>query len=380
MKRLQLFALLAILLVTSCSGLPSFQERNTHQTQTSSVLATATAFAEATATSTPTQTPTKTVTPTPTEIPPTPTITPTPWAVDTFSPSILYPGVEPVEYVTDTCAYLENRWGEGKAVPGTIVVPIMFHSILAPGKQTTKAEDITSEYFAFLMGYAKELGFETITTAELVDFLKENKAIPQHSMILILDDRRPDTPQLFMPYLESNDWTLTLAFPTTDQTSESLWQKIEGYVDTGRVEVESHGHNHIYIQSYTSTDVIEEEIYKPIEVIQERFGTAPQALVWPGGNFTPDAAAMAQEAGFDIGFTVYSRGPLMYNWIPLGEPERAIDDPLMVLPRAWSSAADVALNQALQISDAAVKQAEEVQAQEQLYYSLFCASTSSEGN
>jgi peptidoglycan/xylan/chitin deacetylase (PgdA/CDA1 family) len=275
-------------------------------------------------------------------------------------------------YVDDPCIYLENRWGERKAAPGTIVVPIMFHSILAPGKQATKAEEITSEYFAFFMDYAKGLGFETVTTAELVDFLKENKAIPKYSMILILDDRRPDTPQLFMPYLEANDWTLTLAFPTTDQTSDNLWEKIEGYVDTGRVEVQSHGHNHVYIQSYTSMDVVEEEIYKPIEVIQEHFGTTPQALIWPGGNFTPDAVEMAKEAGFDIGFTVYSRGPLMYNWIPLGERERTVDDLLMVLPRAWSSAADVALNQALQISEAAEKQADEVMAQEQLYYSLFC--------
>ncbi len=354
---------------------PLPQDTRNDRTQTSVAQDAAAASPESSPSATSTQTTTMTITPTPTEIPPTPTVTPTPWTLDSFASSTLYPGVIPVEYVNDPCTYLENRWGEGKAVPGTIVVPIMFHSILAPGKQATKTEEITSEYFNFFMNYAKEQGFETVTTAELVDFLKENKAIPKYSMILILDDRRPDTPGLFMPYLEANDWTLTLAWPTTDQTSESLWTKIAGYVDTGRVEVQSHGHNHIYIQSYTPTDVIEEEIYKPIDVIKEHFGTTPQALIWPGGDFTPEAAQIAREAGFEIGFTVYSRGPLMYNWIPLGEPERAIDDPLMVLPRAWSSAADVALNQAIQISEAAEKQAEEVMAQEQLYYSLFCQST-----
>lgn len=374
MKRTRFLLLLVIFLLPACQVNSITTQSGIDQTEIAISTVTAGALLTAEPTATRTQTATITITPTPTKIPNTPTPTPTPWALDSFNPK-LYPGVAPVQYVEDTCTYLENRWSEGKAAPGTIVVPIMFHSILAPDKQATKPEEITSAYFAFFMDYAKKLGFETITTAELVDFLKENKAIPQHSMILILDDRRPDTPQLFMPYLEANDWTLTLAFPTTDQTSDNLWEKIEGYVDTGRVEVQSHGHNHIYIQSYTPMDVIEEEVYKPIEVIRAHFGNTSQALIWPGGNFTSDSVEIAKEAGFDIGFTVYSRGPVMYNWIPLGEPERAINDPLMVLPRAWSSAADVALKRALQVSEAAVKQAEDVQDQEQLYYSLFCQST-----
>ncbi|MCB2209633.1 polysaccharide deacetylase family protein [bacterium] len=324
-------------------------------------------------TATPTQTATITLTPTPTEIPDTPTPTPTPWALEPFTPR-LYPGVAPVQYVDDTCTYLENKLGADKAEPGTIVVPIMFHSILAPGKQATKAEDITTDYFEYFMDYAKQLGFSTITTAELVDFLEGNQTIPQHSMILILDDRRPDTPGLFMPYLEANDWTLTLAWPTTDDTSDALWAKMEAYVDTGRVEVQSHGHNHAYIQSFTPQDVVEEEVYKPVEVIESHFGKPPQALIWPGGNFTQESVTMAADAGFDVGFTVYSRGPIMYNWIPLGDPEQAVDNPLMVLPRAWSSAAGYALDQALEISQAAVEQAAEVREQEQLYYDLFCAS------
>ena len=371
MKYSKFAFLLLLLLVTACTGNSAARAG---ETQTAEVIAAATETAAAvTPTASPTITATATLTPTATEIPPTPTITPTPWALSTPSASGLLAGVSPVEYVGDTCTYLENKWGDGKAEPGTIVVPIMFHSILEPGKTPSKAEEITTEYFEFFMGYAKQLGFETITTAELVDFLENNTAIPKYSMILILDDRRPDTPELFMPYLEANDWTLTLAFPTTDASSDELWAKIEAYVATGYVEVQSHGHNHVYLQDYTATDVMEEEIYKPIEVIQERIGTTPQALIWPGGNFTEKAVQMAREAGFDIGFTVYSRGPLMYNWIPLGAPEQAMNDPLMVLPRAWSSAADVALNLALRISQHNESLAADEMEQELLYYSLYCS-------
>jgi peptidoglycan/xylan/chitin deacetylase (PgdA/CDA1 family) len=371
MKTYKFAFLLILALLTACSGTQS--NPSSLNTQTADAELGATAQAETLAPSlTPTITATFTTTPTATEIPPTPTITPTPWALATPSASGLLAGISPAAYVEDPCAYLADKWGEGKAEPGTIVVPIMFHSILRPGKQPTKAEDITTEYFEFFMDYAKQMGFETVTTAELVDFLEHNTAIPKYSMILILDDKRPDTPLLFMPYLEANDWTLTLAVNMGETSVTSYWDKTASYVEGGRVEVQAHGYNHMYIQSYTSLDVIEEEIYQPIEEIQTRFGNTPQAFIWPGGNFTAEGVQVAREAGYQIGFTVYSRGPLMYNRIPLGEPEQAMEDPLMVLPRAWSSAADVALNQALRISEAVEAQAAELRQQEELYYDLFC--------
>ena len=89
-------------------------------------------------------------------------------------------------------------------------------------------------YFEYFMDYAQEMGFETVTTAELVDFLENNASIPKYSMILILDDRSPDTPAaysclIWKPY----DWTLTLAWPTTDATPDSIWEKIEGLCGYG---------------------------------------------------------------------------------------------------------------------------------------------------
>jgi hypothetical protein len=45
----------------------------------------------------------------------------------------------------------------------------------------------------------------------------------------------------------------------------------------------------------------------------------------------------------------------------------------MVLPRAWSSAADVALLQGIRISEHNEALAAEAMEQELLYYSLFCS-------
>lgn len=297
---------------------------------------------------------------------------PAPLLPGTFLPELKKPGVSPVAYLPSACHYIENRWGEGKSAPGTVVVPIMFHSVVQPGRLINDTTSISMEYFEYFMETATELGFSTITTQELVGFLEHNQAIPERSMILILDDRRPGVTELFMPYLEDNDWTLTLGWIAADSTRDAVWETMTSLASTGRLDVQSHGFNHIYIQDYITTAQIEEELIKPLEVIEARFGTRPIAHVWPGGNYDARAIALAFDAGYKIGFTVYSRGPIMFNWIPLGEPEIAMDAPLMVLPRFWSTGAVQALEEAVLVSEAAKEYASASEEVERSYYYYHC--------
>ena len=328
----------------------------------------------------PTITPTSALSPTvtlsTTPLPPTSTLTPiaspTPEPLEVFFSPHLRPGISPVTYVEDVCEYLENRWGEGKSEPGTIVVPFMFHSVAKPGREITDHTTISMERFEYFMTRAKELGFSTITTQELIGFLYQNEKIPQRSLLLIQDDRSPGVTEMFMPYLEEYDWTLTLAWPTTDLTGDDLWARMEGLAETGRLDVQSHGHDHIYIQDFTPLEEIEEEIYKPIEVIQEHFGSKPEAIIWPGGNYTKESIKMAEEAGFKLGFSVYSNGPIMYNRIPLREEQIMMNAPLMVLPRYWSPDADVALMHALSVSQDLIDYAESIKQEELNYLSTYC--------
>jgi len=295
-----------------------------------------------------------------------------------FIPEVMKPGVKPAAYLPNTCQYLENRWEAGKSVPGTIVVPIMFHSVVQPGRAINDTTSISMEYFEYFMDTAKALGFSSISSQELVGFLEHNQRIPERSMILILDDRRPGVTELFMPYLEENDWTLTLGWIAADSTRDAVWETMTALADTGRLDVQSHGFNHLYIQDYLEPEQVEEELFKPIEVIETRFGTTPIAHVWAGGNFTAGAIALAGEAGYQIGFTAYSRGPILYNWVPLGEPEMEMEAPLMVLPRFWSTGAVQALEEAVNVSEAAQAYARENVYAEQAYFAHYCRPEGSE--
>jgi len=302
-----------------------------------------------------------------TAIPPTPTPspipseTPTPTATlpppEGFNTKLLRPGTLPQEYIPDACEYLRLRWSPEGSPPGTVVVPIMFHGIFRRENNVTAAQDISQKQFEDFITYARYLGYETISTDQLLGFLEGNSRIPPRSMIMIFDDRRLGTiREHVLPVLNEFDWHATVAYITGPVVPEKEWEDLVELVKTGKVDVQAHGYLHngeTYITDFTPVDVIKQEIYGAYSVIGERFGTPPISFIWPGGNFNELAVKMAREAGYRLGFTIKSHGPVMFNWIPQGEEERMLGDPLMLLPRTWSYEANFKLDQATQFAEQA---------------------------
>ena len=303
------------------------------------------------------------------------TATNTPFALNSFEYNFKPNEVYPQQY-QDTCVYLANRWGKDKSEPGTIVVPIMYHSVRQSGRPLQDSMQVTQEYFEYTMQYAEQLGFETITTEELIGFLYHNDPIPKYSMILIIDDRRLGVVrEHFMNYLDKYDWTVTLAY-ITGVATELEWMEFDRLNVNNRLDLQAHGFMHnadTYITEHTPNEIIEQELYSPIPIIKEKAGRRPDAFIWPGGNFTAESVQMAREAGYQVGFTVYARGPLMYNWIPLGSSEIKVNDPLLVLPRFWSSSATLNLERAVEISTIAKQFAEENEEQEKIWFQNYCS-------
>jgi peptidoglycan/xylan/chitin deacetylase (PgdA/CDA1 family) len=291
----------------------------------------------------------------------------------TFQSAILRSGVSPVSYIADQCQYYALRWDSERSRPGTVVAPIMFHSIVPAGDTPSDAAHIDYPTFAAIIALAEELGFETITSQQLLGFLTANEKIPERSMILILDDRRPGTAEeYFLPINETNDWTTTLAWPIGD-TTPALWAQIEEIYATGYFDVQSHGLEHnIYLNEAMSEDEIRTEIGGSIPILEDHFDQTPVAYIWPGGIYTDTGIRIAREVGFELGFTVHSRGPLAFNWIPQGAEELAYNDPLLLLPRFWSSAALLNLQQTAEVGDAAWAFAQANYAKEASWYAVNC--------
>ncbi len=321
----------------------------------------------------PTPAPTPTLgLPTPTAIPPQRTDLP---PLPAFRSAALLPGVQPSAYLTDTCQYLSRRWDPNNSTPGTIVVPVMYHSV---GKRANRGAGDTwtpTPYFDKTMAEAARLGYQTVTVDQVIGFLLRNEPIPRRSLLLVVDDRRLSTVQdHFLPLLEKNNWTLTLAWISNPDNRPDVWQRLDNMVrSSGRLDVQAHGYNHTYMIDSTPMDAVKQEINGPIPVLQQHFGKRPLAFIWPGGNFTKATVKIARQAGYQLGFTANSRGPLMYNWIPQGGPERDVKDPLMLLPRYWGyPGMATQLGDAAAMGDEAHKNALASYQDEAAYFRTYC--------
>ena len=333
--------------------------------------------------------------PSPTAPAPTETSTPTPTATAVRTPTAL-PGVyqspylnpldTPHTYLTDTCQYLKAKWDPNNAAPGTAVMVIMFHSILKAGDEPTDYNQITSGAFEILMRDLHEQNFQAINIGQLADFLEHNAKIPPRSVLLVVDDRHYAAyfTTYFRPYWEQWGWPVVNAWISTPLSSADLWQQQVNLENEGWVDHQAHGMIHnIGITSSSTDDFIMGEMKGSIDAFQTHFNKKPIAYIWPLGWFTAHAAQIGRQLGYRLGFTINPRGPLMFNWIPLSDnpdpqrpsymPEDSVNDPLMVLPRFWSSDADKHIDDVRVIGREAANYAEANKATELEYYDIVCA-------
>jgi len=325
--------------------------------------------------------------PTATPVPPTPTAVRTPPALPAvFTSDLLKPGVTPQTYINDTCQYLKMRWDPNNSEPGTVVMVIMYHSITEDGNELSPTgEQIHHSTLEITLRHAQEVGFQTINSEQLANFLEHNAKIPKRSLLIIVDDRKRAAyyETHFLPFLEEFKWTITNAWISAPDTSESLYQENAPLVQAGWIDVQAHGvvHN-TPITADSSEEYMHSEIEGSAANIEARYGKRPIAYIWPGGGFTRRAIEIARAAGYRLGFTTNPRGPVMFNWVPQASeadpnspswiPETPAGDPLMTLPRYWSIDAASRIDEVITIGKQAAAEAKQNKATELEYYDIVC--------
>jgi len=286
-------------------------------------------------------------------------------------------------YVDNDCTYLRNKWDPANASPGTIVLPIMLHSINQGRAES--AEAINEVMFARMMDDLHEQQFRGISMEQLADFLESNAWIPRRSVVLIQDGRRyPENfEDHFRYYWEAWGWPVINAWDHQGSTTEPLWDRYAALAEQGMVDYQVYGPTFDPTVNPRTEEYLRLHLQTPIDVLRERLGSVPIAVVWPSG-YSRESIRIARELGYRLGFTFNPRGPLMYNWIPLSDaddqlrpsyrPEGQLGDPLMTLPRYWPQQVHDALDAVRITGDDAAAYAEQNKTIELEYYDIACAS------
>lgn len=369
--RITQFALLSALLLASCQAAPAAPTQDISRALTQAY---GTAVAQL-----------ATPTPTGTSVP-SPTAVRTPPALPgVFQTGLLNALNTPHTYIQDTCQALKAKWDPNNAAPGTVVMVVMFHSISKDA--ATDANQISADDQKHLMNDLHEMGFQAINMQQMADFMEHNAKIPPRSVLLIVDDRHfaEYFNDHFRPFYEQWGWPVVNAYIAKDERPD-LWAANAALSAEGWVDYQAHGviHN-INITSASDDAFMLSELQGAITNIQKYMNKTPIAYIWPGGSFTPRAAQLARQVGYQLGFTVNPRGPVMFNWVPLADqgdpgrqdmiPEGPVNDPLMVLPRYWDTDARAHLDTVRMIGQQAAAYAGQNKATELEYYDIACAST-----
>lgn len=304
---------------------------------------------------------------------------------DEFISDLLNPLDNPHGYIANQCEYLNKKWNQGKAEPGTVLIPIMFHSITQG--EATQDNAISKQDYKRLMDDLFELGFEAVNMQQAVDFLYENTDIPRLSVLLIVDDRhyREYFDTTFRKYHEEWGWPVVNSWINQDDAiyTQVIQQNVN-LSNEGWVDYQSHGYVHnIPMSDNSSDEYLLGELQGSMDKMTRDFGKSPIAIIWPGGGFGLRPAQTAVEVGYKVGFTINPRGPIMFNWVPLADesdpmrpsylPEGQVGLPLMTLPRYWDTDLRAHLDEIRQISSSAAEFHEANRATELEYYRIVCA-------
>jgi hypothetical protein len=261
---------------------------------------------------------------------------------------------------------------------------IMFHSIAGQ----TIGSTISEFDFRQLMNRLNDNGFQAITMHQLADFMEKNARIPEHSMLLVVDDRHyvQYFEVLFRKYWTDYGWPVVNAWISAFGGSDPALAGNASLAKEGWVDYQAHGNSspHIAIGPASTDEFIRHDLQGSMENIQKYFGKAPISYIWPGGGFTPHAVQIARQVGYQLGFTTNPRGPVMFNWVPLADtideqrsewiPEGPVNDPLMVLPRYWDTDAILHIGDVIKIGEEAAAYSEKNKAVEMQYYDIACES------
>ncbi|MBI5822650.1 MAG: hypothetical protein HZB18_01385 [Chloroflexi bacterium] len=304
----------------------------------------------------------------------------------TFQTALLNPLDAPHTYADDTCRYLRNKWNPLNAKPGTIVLILMVGRIQTGA--VTEPDGINVVDFMKTMQELKFQGFEAIDMREFLFFIERNIIIPPRSVLIIQDGNYEEEYYYknYREYWENWKWPVVNGWQSDPDTPQTLWQENINMEKEGWVDHQSQGVTpQTKLSDESAKTVIARELQGALDAFGYNYGKTPYALIWPNGGFGQRPVEAARLLEYQLGFTANSRGPVMYNWIPLADeadperpgylPEGQINDPLMTLPRYRVNDVFTAIDQIRIIGEEAAAYAQASREIEHKYYEIVCSET-----
>ncbi len=202
----------------------------------------------------------------------------------------------------------------------SIKIPIiMYHSIL---KSKSGDYIIHPDVLEKDLIYIKENGYEAITMADLIDYVYENKPLPNKSIIITFDDGHYNNLTYVVPLLEKYNMkaVISIVGKYTDTYSESdetnpnysylRWKDINELINSGIIEFQNHTYDLHTLASrkgsmkkYCETkehysNVLSNDILKLQDAFKSNTNYVPNTFTYPFGAISKDSFGIIKDLGF----------------------------------------------------------------------------------
>ena len=205
----------------------------------------------------------------------------------------------------------------------SIKLPIlMYHSILKTNKQKGKFV-IAPDTFEDDLKYIKDNGYTTIVMKDLIDYVYENKGLPEKPIMLTFDDGYYNNYLYAFPLLQKYDCKMVLSpiGKQCDVYSENKdrnpnyahcsWDELKEMKDSGLVEIQNHSYNmHTITKNRRGTKKNKNESFEhyqnafcsDINLMQNKVAdfleTTPTTFVFPFGAISSCSLDLLHQLGF----------------------------------------------------------------------------------
>lgn len=204
-----------------------------------------------------------------------------------------------------------------------IEVPIiMYHSILKDSSRSNKYT-VTPAVLEEDLKYIKDKGYTTVTIADLISYVYDDKPLPEKPIVLTFDDGHYNNYGYLFPLLEKYDMKAVISivgsytdkFTETDEANLNYsylrWKDIKELMDTGHIEFQNHTYS---LHSNTGkrigtkkikgeTDehyksILKDDILKLQQEFEENTHYTPQCFTYPFGGISNASLDIIKELGF----------------------------------------------------------------------------------
>ncbi|WP_250278518.1 polysaccharide deacetylase family protein [[Clostridium] colinum] len=203
---------------------------------------------------------------------------------------------------------------------------IMYHHILENEKRLNDFT-ISPQQFEKDIIYIKEKGYETISVKQLLDYVYNNKPLPEKPIMITFDDGHESFYEYIYPLLKEYDLkaVLSIVGSFTDTFSKNedhninysylTWKQINELSDSGYVEIGNHtydlhstdkGREGCKKKSLESFEEYKSFLSKDVLKLQDEIlnytGYNSNIFTYPFGKYSKETKEIIKELGFSVIF------------------------------------------------------------------------------